>query len=157
MKKESEFLSQLDLELCPDCDGIWTLRNPLGYYSAMLDCEIWVPPTFPAIRFYTDLASVPRIPIIYEAWGNKAHREAVLHDYLFCINSRPVVSFMKANRVMLEAMEVRMKPIYIRYPIFWGVCAGGYPSYHKRNVEDDLTAKQIRQHQEETIEKQLEQ
>jgi hypothetical protein len=133
MDRKSEFITELVLDLCEDCDGIWVLEKPLGYYSELLECEVWVPS-----GFYTDLASVPRIPIVYEAWGNKAHREAIIHDYLYRKDSTPNVSFMAANRVMLEAMKVREKPFYIRYPIFWGVCAGGYPSYHKKNIETVL-------------------
>jgi hypothetical protein len=155
MARKSEFLSELVIELCPGCDGIWSLKYPLGYYSALLKSEVWVPPTFPAVKFYTDLASVPRVPLVYEWWGNTVHREAVIHDFLFCKNSIPVVTFMQANRVMLEAMKAREKPVYIRYPIFWGVVAGGYPAFHRRNVEDDLTAKEIKQHQQETIEQNL--
>ncbi len=33
--------------------------------------------------FKTDLASVPRIPIIYSILGGIGHRAAVLHDYLY--------------------------------------------------------------------------
>jgi hypothetical protein len=148
---KSQFLSELNVELCPGCDGIWSLRGALGYYSELLGRELWVPHSFPVIQFYTDFASVPRVPIVYEAYGDRAHREAVIHDYLFCKNSDPVVSFMMANRVFLEAMIAREKPLYVAYPMFWGVVIGGYPSYHKRNVEDDLTAKQIKQHKADTV------
>ena len=150
---KSQFLTELYVKLCPGYDGIWTLQKSLGYYSELLKREIWVPHSFPAIQFYTDFASVPRVPLVYEAYGARAHREAVLHDYLYCIDSDPVVSFMAANRVFLEAMISRGKPFYVAYPMFYGVVIGGYPSYHKRLVESDLTAKQIKEHKEEAIEK----
>lgn len=141
---KSQFITELDLELCPGSDGIWTLKSPLVYYSDLLKYQIVVPHSYPAVTFYTDLSSVPRIPLIYEWWGNKAHREAVIHDYLYRRNSIPVVSFMMANRVMLEAMIVREKPVYIRQPIFIGVCLGGYPSYHRKDVETPLTKAEIK-------------
>ena len=153
---KSQFLTELSVELCPGCDGIWTLRKPLGYYSELLKREIWVPHSFPAIQFFTDFASVPRVPLVYDAYGDRAHREAVIHDYLFCIDSDPLVSFMLANRVFLEAMIARDKPLYVAYPMFWGVVAGGYPSYHKRHVSDDLTVKQIKQHKADAIAKNVE-
>ena len=138
---KSQFLTELDIGLCPSNEGIWWLRTPLVYYSGLLKEEIVVPPAYIDVKFYTDLASVPRIPIIYELWGNRAHTEAVIHDFLFCKNSTPSVSFTMANRVFLEAMQVREKPFYISYPMFTGVMAFSYPSFHRRNVEDDLTLK----------------
>ena len=138
---KSQFLTELDIGLCPSNEGIWWLRTPLVYYSDLLKTEIVVPPAYIDVKFYTDLASVPRIPIIYELWGNRAHTEAVIHDFLFCKNSFPSVSFVMANRIFLEAMQVREKPAYISYPMFTGVMAFSYPAFHRRNVEDDLTLK----------------
>jgi Protein of unknown function (DUF1353) len=154
MITESKFLTELDIELCGSNEGIWTLKSPLIYQSKLLNCIVTVPYGSPAVTFYTDLASVPRVPLAYDAWGDRAHMEAVVHDYLYCIDSVPVVSWMTANRVFLEAMEVRGKPFYIRYPMFLGVCAGGYFAYHKRHVADDLTAKDIQTHKEDTVSKQ---
>ena len=33
--------------------------------------------------FMTDFASVPRLPMIYLAYGNKAHLPAIAHDFLY--------------------------------------------------------------------------
>jgi len=61
----------------------------LGYYQGrlvrrLLEPLIWIHddlrieiPT----DFESDGASVPRVPIIYDAWGDRAHREAFGHDY----------------------------------------------------------------------------
>ena len=129
----SEFLTELDFKLSPRKENVFILKSPLVYYSDLLGREITA-----GERFNTDLASVPRIPIIYELWGNRAHYEAVIHDLLFRKDSEPVVSFMMANRIFLEAMECRGKSQHIRYPMFWGVCIGAYPAYHKRKVTDVL-------------------
>lgn len=120
------FLNDLDIRLTED--GTWRLIRPLHYRSEIAG-DIVVPS-----GFLTDFASVPRLPFVYETWGNRAHREAVVHDYLYRINSFPVVSFMTANRVFLEAMESRGVSWLIRYPMFWAVCAGGWPAYHKMRV-----------------------
>ena len=36
--------------------------------------------------FETDLASVPRLPIVYVTLGNRGHKAAVLHDWLYATN-----------------------------------------------------------------------
>jgi len=124
----SKFITPLDAPLRDDSDEIYVLRSRLVYMSDIAGMII-----VPA-GFQTDLASVPRLPFTYAFFGGRAHREAVLHDYLYRTDSNPNVSFMDANRVFFEAMATRGKPAYISYPMFWGVCAGGLPSYHKREV-----------------------
>jgi len=126
-----EFKTELDARLKDD-DTIWVLDSPLVYYSDIVG-EITVP-----AGFETDFASVPRVPIAFTLYGNRAHREGVIHDYLFRKDSKPLVGFSRANRVFLEAMECRGKPWYVRYPMYSAVCAFSYLCYHKRNVEDKL-------------------
>ena len=129
----SAFLSELEILLVGG-DCIWELDFSLKYKSDLLNCEIIVP-----AGFQTDLASVPRwIPIASNALMGRAHREAVIHDYLYRKDSLPIVSESIANRVFLEAMELIGKSWYIRYPIYFGVCLGGWASYHKIYVNDRL-------------------
>ena len=111
-------------------DKIWVLDEPLIFYSNLLKMTVMVP-----VEFETDLASVPRIPIIYGLWGARAHREAVLHDALYRIDSIPVVKFSVANKVFLEAMKSRGKPGRVRWPMYLGVVIGGYMSYHKHKMD----------------------
>ncbi|MEN6639188.1 MAG: DUF1353 domain-containing protein [Smithella sp.] len=126
-----KFLTELDARLQDD-DSIWVLDAPLIYDSAILG-GIEVP-----AGFETDFASVPRIPFIYEAFGDRAHREAVLHDYLYRIDSVPQASFSQANEVFYEAMELQGKIWLVRHCMWLGVWIGGYPSYHKKRVGDRL-------------------
>jgi hypothetical protein len=128
----SKFLSELCLKDNGD-DHTWTLLSDLVYQSDLLDCTVTIPK-----GFITDLASVPRVPFIWESWGNRAHYEAVVHDYLYCLGAVPDVTYRQANRVFLEAMEVRGKSIWIRWPMFWGVCLGGWTSWKKRNIKDRM-------------------
>lgn len=143
----SKFLTELNVRLREDGDHVFTLNTPLIYESDLLGCIVKVPHEYVSDiselaatvqNFETDLASVPRLPFVYDLWGDRAHREAIIHDYLFRKDSKPVVSFMTANRVFLEAMKCRGKSWYIRYPMFWGACIGAYPAYHKRRVTDAL-------------------
>ena len=132
----SQFITELDVKLKDE--NIWVLEKPLAYYSSLLKSKNKQPQIVVPAGFECDLASVPRIPFIYAAWGGRVHREAVLHDYLYRIDSNPVVSFSMANRVFLEAAKLRKKPWYIQWPMFFGVTLGGYFYYHKRLVGDKL-------------------
>ena len=127
----AKFLTDLDARLKDD-DKIWNLDSPLIYESDILGM-IEIP-----AGFESDLASVPRFPIVYWFWGGRCHREAFVHDYLYRIDSVPVATFARANAVFYEAMEARDKAICVRYPMFWGVWIGGYFSYHKKKVLDKL-------------------
>ena len=125
---EYRFLTELDVECHPKNESLWIVQRPMGYYSDLLKWEVWVP-----TGFVTDLASVPRVPVLFWFWGGRAHREAVLHDYLYRIDSEPCVSFMDANRVFLEAMKSRRKNIFVRWFMFAGVCFA-LPQYHQKTV-----------------------
>jgi len=125
------FLSELVVEW--KNDRICVICEPLEFRSVYLAKKIIVPR-----GFETDFASVPRIPFIYAAWGDKAHREAVIHDYLYRKDSKPVVSFHAANRVFLEAMKDRAKPWAVRWPMYLAVEMFGRSSYHKKSVADKL-------------------
>ena len=127
----SEFLTELVVDDC--CDAYARLVSPLSYESDLLEKIITVP-----VGFETDFASVPRVPIVYWFWGGRAHREAVLHDYLYRIDSDPVVSEEVANKVFFEAMQARGKGFFVRWPMYWGVCLGGWTAYHKKLVADKL-------------------
>lgn len=146
-EQTSRFLTDLDARLKACSDSIWIIDSPLKYYSELLGCLIVVPPWFETKEpneagetafFETDFASVPRVPIFYEIWGNRAHREAVLHDYLYRIDSTPVVTYSQANRVFLEAMKATGKPIHVRWPMYLGVVLGGWTAFHKRRVKDKI-------------------
>lgn len=130
-EKKPYFISELEVRLVKG-DGIWELESPLAYWSPIAG-RVQVP-----AGFQTDFASVPRVPVVFTLYGNRAHREGVIHDYLFRKDSIPAVGFSRANRVFLEAMECRGKPRYVRWPMYLAVCAFSYLCYHKRKVFDKL-------------------
>lgn len=135
----SRFITKLSLTELGLKDGrvIYSLNKPLIYFSNKLG-RIEVPE-----NFQTDLASVPRVPILYMIWGGRAHHEAVLHDYVFRINSIPKASFSAANSLFKEAMKVRCKPWYVRSPMYAGVCVGGRSSYHKLKIDHVFKLNQV--------------
>lgn len=128
----SKFMSELYAHLVND-DTVWELDFSLEYHSDIAG-KIIVP-----AGFQTDFASVPRLPIIYTFFGDRAHREAVLHDYLYRKDSNPIVSESVANKVFLEAMTLRGKPFLVRWSMYFGVCLGGFTAYHKLYVDDKLS------------------
>lgn len=128
---KARFLTELKARLKGD-DKVWVLDWPLVYFSPLVGL-VEVP-----VGFQTDFASVPRVPIAYTLYGNRAHREGVVHDYLFRKDSKPSVSFGDANKVFLEAMECRGKAWFIRWPMYLAVCAFSWPCFHKRKVTDKL-------------------
>ena len=127
----AKFLTELDVKLKKD-DRIWIINSRIIYESDLVGIII-VPE-----GFETDFASVPRIPVFYILFGDRAHRESVIHDYLYRSDSFPSVSRGQADNVFLEAMRCRGKRFFVRYAMYWGVRAGGWTAYHKRNVGDRL-------------------
>ena len=125
----SKFLSELKVKCCQENENLWELTDDLNYESDMVGV------VHIGAGFMCDMASTRHIPLVSLIWGSRAHREGVLHDYLYRINSVPVVSFAMANAIFIEAMESRAKSFWVRYPMFWGVWLGGYFSYHKKTVE----------------------
>lgn len=114
-------------------DSVVELVEPLVYQSDLLGCEICVP-----VGFQSDEASVPRLPIIYTLYGDKAHREGVLHDMLYRIDCPWNLSREPADLIFFEAMTSRGKPAYIRYAMYAGVRVGGWASFKKKKMLDRL-------------------
>lgn len=118
----SKFLSRLYLVDADDTDtGRWFLYAPLVFDSTVAGRIITVPAGFP-----TDLASTPRIPIIYEMLGNIGRRAAVVHDYLYTSGreSRAI-----ADAVLREACTVNGVPGWKSWLMWVGVRIGGGSHY----------------------------
>jgi hypothetical protein len=118
--------------------AVWKLEKPLDF---ILDEKrmIHIPP-----GFETDLASVPRLPIIYGIWGDRAHRASVMHDYLYRIGSVVVGPGSKLTGASKEdadwyfrlAMISTGEPYYIYQPMYLAVRIGGGSSFHRMKVAD---------------------
>jgi hypothetical protein len=126
----AQFLSELDVHLQSGCDTVWILDAPLIYQSDIVG-RVEVPKDF-----QTDLASVPRIPFIFELFGNRAHRSAVVHDYLYRVDSVPLATKLQADRVFLEAMRATGKVFFIRWFMFIGVAGFAWLSFHRKTITD---------------------
>jgi hypothetical protein len=128
----SGFHKPLVSYLREDSDCIWVVYEPLLYWSETVG-QIEVP-----VGFETDFASVPRVPVAYQVWGDRAHRESVLHDYLNRTDAKPPLPCMEVNRIFLEAMKSRHVPRRIRWPMYLGVCLCNWMFYHRKKVMDKL-------------------
>lgn len=104
-------------------DSIFEICNhPFRYQSDLVPEVITVP-----VGFYTDFASVPRIGIIYAMLGDCAHEPAVIHDWLYY---SAITDRKTADNVLLEAMTAMNLPAWRRWPIYWGVRAGGWYAWN---------------------------
>jgi hypothetical protein len=119
----SAFLDRLQLEYRRGEARPWVGVNPWRYQSDVAGRIITVPTGFPS-----DLASTPRVPIIYEMFGNIAIEEAYLHDYLYTSGreSRAV-----ADAVLREACALGGMSWWRRWGMWAGVRLGGHFHYTK--------------------------
>ncbi len=123
--------------------AVWKLDAPLVFVHGLNTVSV------PA-GFETDLASVPRVPLIYTIWGDRAHREAVLHDYLYrkdAVIQQDLSDPARVTRAVEKeeadwffrlAMITRGQPYYIYQPMYLAVRVGGRSSFHRMNVMDSF-------------------
>lgn len=116
----------------------WETLAPLVYESPVAQRTIVVP-----AEFITDLASVPRLPLAYLLAGDRVPGPAVVHDYLYQLDTWEDRAL--ADAVFLEAMAVDQPALgfeaeskVIRGLIWSAVRAGGWVpwnGYEKRAAE----------------------
>lgn len=125
----SRFITRLALEDTDTLDGgQWVLTRPLVYESELLNAIITVPE-----GFQTDLASVPRLPVIYAMVGDTARAAAVVHDFLY---GRPDLCSRKvADAVLQEACGASGVSGWRAWLMWAGVRIGGSSHYAKRSAK----------------------
>lgn len=120
--KQVEFLTQLSLTVLMDN----SFRLAADFYVVLQGKEIVIPE-----GFETDLASVPRIPVVYLAVGGRGHKAAVLHDWLY---STAMFSRLVCDQYFYHALrESGVNYIYAN-AMYAGVRVGG-GSYYDANLE----------------------
>lgn len=132
---KSRFITTLDKRDLNDKE--FALLSPLVYRSELLEGTIVVPK-----GFVSDGSSTPRLPIVYWMFGDRAHHEAVIHDFIYRSPGHAVivskangvtetifVSKELADDVFYEAMDVRGKGAFVKRGMWFGVWFGGHSSY----------------------------
>lgn len=123
-----KFVTPLRVECVDDlaCDGrgIWSILEPFVYQSDTLGLLIVV-----EAEFLTDFASVPRWPLTYWLFGDRAHKAAVIHDWLF--HHHEVCDEETANKVLLEAMKDQDLAPFCSDNIYLGVAIGGRSAWEE--------------------------
>lgn len=138
-----EFLT--DLEVVKLEGGRWKLLAPLRVLlpvEAVADVGAWLPENARAVpggwelrvpsAYETDFASVPRVPLAFWLAGDRAHRAAVLHDWLY----EHQAPRAWADRVFRAAMQAERVPGWCRWLMWLGVRLAGRASYAARTVEE---------------------
>lgn len=74
----------------PSGRAIWRLREDLCFYSAILECWVITPE-----GFYTNFASVPRVPFAYLWYGDICWEEPAGHDYPYTTHKLLIVPLAK--------------------------------------------------------------
>jgi hypothetical protein len=111
----SAFLTPLRME---KTDGDrWILTDALIYQSDVANQTFVVPR-----GFETDLASVPRLPVIFWLTGATSEKAAVVHDWLY---STRTVPRKMADDVLAEASKAMGVPAWRRGLMWLGVRLGG--------------------------------
>lgn len=110
------------LPLC-NRDGrrLYVLLAALVYWSEVT-CSLIVAPS----RYVTDLGSVPRIPVVFDALGEIAQEPFVIHDLMYTKRTFPRET---ADRVLLEGLEAVGVSWAKRRAIYFGVRIGGGSHY----------------------------
>lgn len=127
-----KFITHLQYEEIPD-SKIIRLTAPFCYYSPTISRLITVP-----AGFECDRESIPRIPFVYWMLGNSSAEAGVLHDYLYRVDSEPIVSRAIADDIYYEASCLDGNYRAQAWFKWAGVRIGGASSYHKRKVMDKL-------------------
>lgn len=110
----SRFLTKLEIEIADNTDdGRWIVVAPLIYQSDLAKQTFIVPR-----GFQTDLASVPRLPLVFLLTGDTSRAASVVHDFLY--STHPVCRQI-ADGVLREASALTMVPAWRRWIMWAGV------------------------------------
>lgn len=122
----SRFLTPLKYEK----DGkVWTILQPLIFESDVAQRVFIVPE-----GFVTDLASVPRLPLVFLLAGGTADEAAVVHDFIY---SRAPVPRDVADKVFKEAALVSGVPAWRANLMYAGIRLGGWMAWDNHRNGDN--------------------
>jgi len=104
--------------------GYWIVEEPLNFQSQIFTYPDGKPKNYIVeAGSVTDLASVPRLPIVYWLVGNRGAAAAIVHDFLYSdgIRLKLIESRWEADEVYREALLSEQVSSYLANMMFWGV------------------------------------
>lgn len=125
------FKSHLIVQEAPS-HGEWILHLPLIYQTWQGE-EIVVPE-----GFVTDLASIPWPVRQLVPHNAKERSPAVIHDYLFVIQDRPL---SEANHIMMDAMIDTGTARHARWLIYAGLMVGSWVAWQRNKLLAEIDRK----------------
>ena len=102
--------------------GEWRLTRPLTYSSVRYGQAIEAP-----AGFITDYASVPRLPVVFAMTGDRGHKAAVIHDWLYR-HGAPHWSRAQADQIFRDAL-LESEPSWRAWVMWAGVRGGGWRAW----------------------------
>lgn len=124
----SRFITRLSVEVLDNVDdGRWILTAPLIYQSDTAGQTFTVP-----AGFQTDLASVPRLPLVFLLAGDTSREASALHDFLY--TPPQLVSRAMADSVLREASAVTLVPAWRRWVMWAGVRVFGGSHWREKGA-----------------------
>lgn len=88
-----------------------------------------------------DLASVPRLPVVFYLWGDRAHRAAVLHDYLYRKDCPGEPSREEADKLFYDAIVASNDSSFIATSMYTGVKLFGGNAFRKMQIAERFPRK----------------
>jgi hypothetical protein len=107
---------------------LWITQAPLGYKSKRFTYEDGRPKIYIVPAFYaTNLASVPRLPLVYWLVGGRGAAAAVIHDFLYDNGMRLklIDSRQEADDLYLEILMDMGVSGVLAEGMHWGVVTFG--------------------------------
>ena len=105
----------------PTPGGLWELVEPYRFNGF----------TVPH-GFRTDFDSIPRLPVVFAVFKERARTAALIHDYLYSIG----YDRYESDRIFLRMMVAEGVRLRFALPIFLGVRAFGWLFHGRKNPEN---------------------
>lgn len=117
----------LDVRLHPGTPTQWEVLTEIRYLSPHFGRAFTVP-----VGFFTDFASVPRLPLAYALVGNTAHIAALFHDQAY---REGTLSKDDADTLFAEIMDFTGEPKWRVALMYEGVHVFGASHYKGQGGE----------------------
>jgi len=108
---------------------LWRVLEPLNFHSEKFSKHYVVP-----AGFLSDLASVPRVPILWLVAGRVGNAAAIVHDWLYNygVKFKQIADRAEADEIFFEAMVDCRVPLWRAWAMFGAVRLFGAANFKDR-------------------------